>query len=383
MANTIWQILAKYLTNEPLTDQEKVAYKTRERNPEHQETLKDIQTIWELSETSSEEIDWETDNQWNTFQSKLQNETKVIELRPWYKQYYWQTAAAIVLILAVGYGLKDSLSTKSTAISSTTGYVNTNKSVQTANQIDVQTYQSTDSVKEIRLPDGSQIWLNKYSTISYKPDFGKSDRRVTLSGEGFFVIEKDKTKPFIIQAGGTETKVLGTSFDLKAYTNDKTIELTVVTGKVEFSETKNNSKKAILLPKQKATFKKQERILNQSTVASMSFLQWTESNNATYLHEIRSPKQFIVNTFSWKKNGLNQTVVEGTLTNRASIASYKDIELIYRIYTKKGTEKPTKVITIPKHLIPGQSINYKYNLGNMFGTTARVTVDVKNAVIVH
>ncbi|WP_314510855.1 FecR family protein [Xanthocytophaga agilis] len=375
----MWQILAKYLTNEPLTDQEKVAYKTTEKDPEHQETLKDVQTIWELSGTSAEEIDWETGKQWDTFQSKLQDETKVIELRPWYKQYYWQTAAAIVIILAVGYGVKNRFLTESTTISSTTGAFITNKSVQ----IDVQTYQSTDSVKEIRLPDGSQIWLNKYSTISYSSDFGRNNRRITLSGEGFFVIEKDKTKPFIIQAGGTETKVLGTSFDLKAYTDDKNIELTVVTGKVEFSDTKNDSQKAILLPKQKATFKKQERIIKQSTVASMSFLQWTESNNATYLHEIRSPKQFIVNTFSWKKNGLNQTVVEGTLTNRASIASYKDIELIYRIYTKKGTEKPTKVFIIPKHLIPGQTINYKYNLGNMFGTTARVTVEVKNAGIIH
>jgi ferric-dicitrate binding protein FerR (iron transport regulator) len=93
-------------------------------------------------------------------------------------------------------------------------------------------------VKEIRLPDSTIVWLNASSSLQYSENMGAdSIRRVTLvEGEAFFDIKQDPAHPFeVITPRGIRTTVLGTSFDMKAYANDKTLSVAVVTGKVRVS----------------------------------------------------------------------------------------------------------------------------------------------------
>ncbi|MCX6253280.1 MAG: FecR domain-containing protein [Bacteroidia bacterium] len=90
----------------------------------------------------------------------------------------------------------------------------------------------------VALPDGSKIFLNRNSEFSYRANFGKHKRDVRLAGEAFFEISADASKPFIIDAGNTKVKVVGTSFNVITKNDESAVEVYVKTGKVMLS---NNS----------------------------------------------------------------------------------------------------------------------------------------------
>ena len=84
----------------------------------------------------------------------------------------------------------------------------------------------------ISLPDDSKIYLNRNSEFSYRKNFGKHGRDVKLTGEAFFEISPDVTKPFIIDAGKARVKVVGTSFNVITNNQESAVEVFVKTGKV-------------------------------------------------------------------------------------------------------------------------------------------------------
>jgi ferric-dicitrate binding protein FerR (iron transport regulator) len=88
----------------------------------------------------------------------------------------------------------------------------------------------------VELPDGTQVWLNKNSRLTYdKHDFGLRDREVTLKGEAFFDVTGNEQMPFVIHAGKVKIKVRGTAFNVKAYPGDKAVVTTLIRGKVAVS----------------------------------------------------------------------------------------------------------------------------------------------------
>lgn len=103
----------------------------------------------------------------------------------------------------------------------------------------------------MQLPDGSKVWLNSGSTITYDKQFGKDIREVVLSGEAFFDVVRNPEKPFIIHTISMDIKVLGTRFNVKAYANDKVSEASLIHGSIEVSLKKKGSGKFLLKPNQK------------------------------------------------------------------------------------------------------------------------------------
>lgn len=104
------------------------------------------------------------------------------------------------------------------------------------------------------LPDGSKVWLNAGSSLTYDPVmYGQSDRFVTLVGEGYFKVASNKKKPFIVSAKNLKIKALGTEFNVKAYPEENKIETTLVNGviKVEGSGADKKNINITLIPKQK------------------------------------------------------------------------------------------------------------------------------------
>ncbi|MCE5347341.1 MAG: FecR family protein [Bacteroidales bacterium] len=116
------------------------------------------------------------------------------------------------------------------------------------------------SKSRIVLPDGSVVMLNSGSSLKYSDSDFSSDRRsVHLTGEGFFNVTKNSSKPFYVITPGMKVKVLGTTFNVKAYLDEELEEATLVTGKVEIYSNNNHSEKEkpiILKPNQKAIFLK-------------------------------------------------------------------------------------------------------------------------------
>lgn len=84
------------------------------------------------------------------------------------------------------------------------------------------------------LPDGTGVWLNAASSITYPTSFAGTNRSVTLKGEAYFDVKQDATKPFIVQlANNTQVQVLGTTFNINAYENEQAVTTTLITGSVK------------------------------------------------------------------------------------------------------------------------------------------------------
>jgi len=104
---------------------------------------------------------------------------------------------------------------------------------------------------KLKLPDGSDVWLNAGSKLNYNKDFEKGNREVYLTGEAFFDVVKDVNRPFIIHTTAINVTVLGTQFNVKAYSEDVTTETSLLRGSVEVVLKNDPSKKYLLKPNQK------------------------------------------------------------------------------------------------------------------------------------
>lgn len=114
------------------------------------------------------------------------------------------------------------------------------------------------SKTNMKLPDGSTVWLNAGSKISYGEDFGKTTRDVQLSGEAYFDVAHDSEHPFIVHTEHFKIKVLGTAFNVKAYAADMQSEATLVRGLIELSINNEDSRKILLKPNEKFVLKNAE-----------------------------------------------------------------------------------------------------------------------------
>jgi len=103
----------------------------------------------------------------------------------------------------------------------------------------------------LTLPDGTVVWLNAGSRINYEKNFGVTQRAVTLTGEAFFDVAPNASKPFVIHTASIDIRVLGTSFNVKSYPSDRTTETTLIHGSIEVSIHNRPSDKIVLKPNEK------------------------------------------------------------------------------------------------------------------------------------
>ncbi|CCH00368.1 anti-FecI sigma factor, FecR [Fibrella aestuarina BUZ 2] len=107
----------------------------------------------------------------------------------------------------------------------------------------------------VTLADGSRITLNAKSTLRYPERLTGSTRQVFLTGEGFFEVTPDPAHPFIVTTRTLTTTVKGTSFNVNAYADDPTAEVTVVTGKVAVAPSKGRHRARLLTPGQAVAYR--------------------------------------------------------------------------------------------------------------------------------
>lgn len=116
------------------------------------------------------------------------------------------------------------------------------------------------------LPDGTTVWLNSGSKLTYSDNFRDSVRSVELDGEAFFDVVKDAKHPFIVHTSGIDIRVLGTAFNVKSYAAESTIEATLIRGIIEVvKKDEPQSPKVILRPHEKLVFNKEEQTMVKST----------------------------------------------------------------------------------------------------------------------
>ncbi len=125
---------------------------------------------------------------------------------------------------------------------------------------------------EVILADGTQIWLNSESKLSYPANFTRENREVHLSGEAFFKVSHNSEKPFIVKTSDINIKVHGTSFNVKAYPKDGIIETTLLTGKISINprHKKRRQRNNIeLKPNQKAVYIKGQGKIKRSDLRDL------------------------------------------------------------------------------------------------------------------
>lgn len=156
---------------------------------------------------------------------------------------------------------------------------------------------------KVTLPDGTLVNLNAGSKLSYTSLYNFKDRTVTLSGEAFFKVAKDKAKPFTVNTMALNVRALGTSFNVKAYPQDDIIETTLVEGSVKIESNDSKKSKMVLKPNEKLTF--------------------TKSNNRIDISELRNETEKIPE----EKKEIPKSIQN--LKSIESITSWKDNRLVF------------------------------------------------------
>jgi transmembrane sensor len=131
----------------------------------------------------------------------------------------------------------------------------------------------TDSSKLVVLSDGTRVWLNSNSALTYPLQFSNENRLVTLTGEAYFDVTHDTSHPFIIQTANIRIKVLGTSFNVQAYPNEKQAEAVLVNGRIVIGDSIGNNL-AVMRPNQIARFEKNDHKLTIQNVNPETYTSW-------------------------------------------------------------------------------------------------------------
>ncbi|MBN8666353.1 MAG: DUF4974 domain-containing protein [Chitinophagales bacterium] len=185
-------------------------------------------------------------------------------------------------------------------------------------------------VIDITLSDGTRVWLNAGSSLRYPASFAASplDRKVEITGEAYFEVAHDKTKPFYVSKGDMEVMVLGTHFNVNAYDDEADIRVTLLEGRVKVSRSARNE------AKDAAASKESPRTPREIVLAPGQQALLTSHDSRLTL--IASPD--IAQALAWK-NGITAFRNADIQTIMRQLSRWYDVEIVYE------DNIPTRIFT--------------------------------------
>ncbi len=201
---------------------------------------------------------------------------------------------------------------------------------------------------KLLLSDGTKIWLNSETEITYPTRFVGNKRVVNLIGEAFFEVAKNKEKPFIVNANGMEVKVLGTSFNISCYTTDKTFNTTLINGSVSVKT--NNKEAQTIVPSEQLTYYKESEQTTIHTVNTELFTSWI---NGEYIFKDTTLEEIVKKLQRWYDFSVNYED-ESLKHNRYSLTADRNTNLDHLLevisYTSNvKLERINNIINIKKN----------------------------------
>lgn len=258
--DNIENLLSRYLSKEASSEEIVQLMNWKDSSPENLALFENYAKIWAQLKNTSKNQKVDINFEWELHKSKyLGKKAKTRTLTPVLK---W--VAGVLLIIGFSFTAWLYFSTKA---------IKTNELVSS----------------EVVLPDGSIVTLNVFSKINYSRNFGKKNRIVELQGEAFFKVKKNSKLPFIIHAGKAEIKVLGTSFNVKAYKNSKQVEVVVAEGTVKVYPKNKPLNSAIIITGQKAIYNEKTDNIQNFENDNLNFISWKtkslvfDNNNLDYV----------------------------------------------------------------------------------------------------
>ena len=257
-------LISKYLSNNITLAETDELLRWVDEDSKHADILKEYQEAWERSQLYDSTFEPDIAVAWQKVQGRLNRQADFgspsaasMERQPGrFKTVplitYLAAAAALLIFLVAGVWFYRTTGPGAVHIATSNG-----------------------QQKELLLPDGSRVWLNSGSSITYPEDLGQAgERHVKLSGEAFFEVRSDPEKPFLVAVGATRTRVLGTSFNLKESASGD-VSLAVITGRVSFTATEKNAGELILVPGERADYS-HKGYLNKSQFNNTNFMYWKD-----------------------------------------------------------------------------------------------------------
>lgn len=189
-----------------------------------------------------------------------------------------------------------------------------------ANMMEVKT--NPGMTTSLTLPDGTIVFLNSESTLSYPSSFEGDTRNVTLQGEAYFEVAKNPEKKFIVSTSHqSQIEVLGTHFNVEAYEKEDRVQATLVEGKIGFIFTQDNKSKKILMdPGQKLIYDSKDSKIQLYSTSGEAEIAWKEGKiifrNTPLAEGLRMLEKRYNVEFIIKNDRLRGDAFTGTFTNQ-------------------------------------------------------------------
>ncbi|MBN2214526.1 MAG: FecR family protein [Bacteroidales bacterium] len=215
-------LIYNYLSHKTTAEEKEVLLDWLKQSEENRKLFSDYKKIFDLTVSSDQKsrFSYRKPEALKRLKSKIDpsvSDARRLKIKR--LKYYLQTAAAAILIFLIG--------------ALTSFWISRNQSVQNLSITKYEVIAPRGGKSEVVLPDGSKVWLNAGSNFRYGADYGINNRDVYLEGEGYFSVMKNPANPFVVNTSGLEIKAFGTSFNVKAYPEEKFVITTLVEGTVK------------------------------------------------------------------------------------------------------------------------------------------------------
>ena len=204
---------------------------------------------------------YDKDKAFENFRNRVESQKEIqsTSRRGFSLSALWRYAAVVAIIIAVG------------CISYWQGEVNVKDTFA-----DISVEAPLGSKTKLYLPDGTLVWLNAGSRMTYSQGFGVDNRKVELEGEGYFEVKRNEKIPFFVKTKDLQLQVLGTKFNFRDYPEDHEVVVSLVEGKVGLNNLLREEKEAVLSPDERAVLNKANGLLTVESVTASNASQWTD-----------------------------------------------------------------------------------------------------------
>lgn len=187
---------------------------------------------------------------------------------------------------------------------------------------------------KVTLEDGTEVWLNSASRLTYPEHFSAEERRVEVEGEAYFKVQHNAAKPFLVETSGQLLRVYGTQFNIRSYPEEANVLTTLVEGSVALSKRNGHGGELVLTPGHQSTFRKRSEDLTVGAVDTEVVTSWRKGKfvfeNQPLETIMRDLSRWYNFSYTFADENLSRIVFMG------SIPRYADFNTALAIIEKSG-----------------------------------------------
>lgn len=198
----------------------------------------------------------------------------------------------------------------------------------------------------VTLPDGTIVHLNAKSSLTYSQDFGRTNRKVELSGEGFFEVKKDTEKKFIVGTGYMDVTVLGTKFNVYAYENKDLVEMSLVEGSVNITTELPPYRSINVKPNEKVTYNKITGELKHEQTSNKIETAWMNKELVFRSEPLKNVFNYLSRKFAVTFNVNDEELLNDIYTGTFEDENIESIMRVLKIHYKFEYKNEDNMITI-------------------------------------